>query len=113
MAKTISIQVRYNNFSQINRSKTLLQHTDNLYEIYEIVEDLFDENPGNLPIRLLGVSLSNIQPYKKSLVQLNIFDAPKKETKEEKVVRLLSQINSVYGEELIHRGAKKRGKSKT
>lgn len=112
MAKTISIQVKYNNFTQITRSKTILQHTDSFLEFYQLVEDLYDENQGDLPIRLLGVSLSNIKAYEKSAIQLNIFDAPKGETKDEKVIRLLSQINDSYGADLISRGIKKSSGSK-
>lgn len=109
MAKTISIQVKYNNFTQITRSKTINQHTDSFLDFYQLVEDLYDENQGDLPIRLLGVSISNIKPYEKSTIQLNIFDAPKGETKDEKIIRLLSQINDTYGSDLISRGVKKSG----
>ena len=110
VTKTISIQVRYNDFSQINRSYTLDFYTDNFYEIYKVVERLFDDNQGDLPIRLLGVSLSNLIPTENNIKQINIFDVPKEVTKEERVLRLINNINDTYGNKLIKRGTKSKSK---
>lgn len=107
VAKTISIQVRYNDFTQINRSSTLEYHTDNFYEIYEVVERLFDDNQSDKPIRLLGVSVSNLKDSEQNFRQLNIFSIPKNAVKEEGVMRLLDSINDNYGETLIKKGVKK------
>jgi len=106
VTKTISIQVRYNDFSQINRSFTLDYYTDNFYEIYKVVERLFDDNQGDLPIRLLGVSLTNLIPTENNVRQINIFDVPKEASKEERVLRLINNINDTYGNKLIKRGTK-------
>ncbi len=108
VAKTISIQVRYNDFTQINRSNTTEYHTENFYEIYEVVERLFDENQSDKPIRLLGVSVSNLKDSDSNFRQLNIFQIPKNAVKEEGVMRLLDSINENYGETLIKKGVKKR-----
>jgi DNA polymerase-4 len=107
VTKTISIQVRYNDFTQINRSYTLDFYTDNFYEIYKVVERLFDDNQSDLPIRLLGVSLSNLIASENNIKQINIFDVPKEATKEETVIRLINNINDTYGNKLIKRGTKK------
>lgn len=107
VTKTISIQVKYNDFTQINRSFTLDFYTDNFYEIYNVVERLFDDNQSDLPIRLLGVSLSNLIPSENNVKQINIFDVPKEATKEETVLRLINNINETYGNKLIKKGIKK------
>lgn len=112
VTKTISIQVRYNDFSQINRSFTLDFYTDNFYEIYKVAERLFDENQSELPIRLLGVSLSNLIPASNNVKQINIFEVPKEASKEETVLRLINNINDAYGNKLIKRGAKIKKKLK-
>ena len=106
ITKTISIQVRYNNFKQITRSKTLEFYTDNYFEIYEVVEKLFDDNQSELPIRLLGVSVSNLKSNDNNFRQINIFDVSKTATKEEKVLHILNAINNVYGEPIIKKGIK-------
>ncbi len=108
VAKTINIQVRYNDFSQINRSKTLDFYTDNFFEIYQVVEQLYDDNQGDLPIRLLGVSVSNLKPSVSNFRQINIFNAPASSTQEEKVIHILNNINETYGEKIIKKGMKKR-----
>ena len=105
--KTINIQVRYNDFSQINRSKTLDFYTDNFYEIYQVVEQLFDDNQSDLPIRLLGVSVSNIKPNGNNFRQMDIFNVSKEATKEEKVIHILNNINETYGNKIIKKGIKK------
>ncbi|PAT01080.1 DNA polymerase IV [Candidatus Izimaplasma bacterium ZiA1] len=107
IARTVTITIKYNDFKQITRSKSLDDYTDNFFTIYQIVEDLFDENQSEKPIRLLGVSVSNIKPYEKSIVQLNIFDAPKDVTKEEQVIKLIQSINDAYGVKTIERGVPK------
>ena len=104
--KTISIQVRYNDFTQINRSKTLDFYTDNFFEIYQIVEQLYDSNQGDLPIRLLGVSLSNLKDNINNFRQIDIFNVSKEATKEEKVINILNNINEAYGSTIIKKGVK-------
>lgn len=107
VAKTVSIQVRYKDFTQINRSYTMDQYTDNFYEIYKVVERLFDDNQSDLPIRLLGVSVSNLIQSEHNVRQINIFDIPKEATKEEAVLKLIHSINDTYGNTLIKKGVKK------
>jgi len=105
--KTINIQVRYNDFSQINRSKTLDYYTDNFFEVYQVVEQLFDDNQGDLPIRLLGVSVSNLKPSENNFRQIDIFNVSKEATKEERVIHILNNINETYGVKIIKKGTKK------
>lgn len=110
--KTINIQVRYNDFSQINRSKTLDFYTDNFFEIYQVVEKLFDDNQGDLPIRLLGVSVSNLKSNVNNFRQIDIFNVSSSATKEEKVLNMLNNINETYGSKIIKKGTKNSQKAK-
>lgn len=108
VCKTISIQVRYHDFTQINRSFTLEYHTDNFFDMFEVVERLFDENQSDKPIRLLGVSVSNLIDSHNNFRQLNIFQIPKDAVKEEGVIKLLDSINQNYDTKLIQKGVKKK-----
>ncbi|QMS85690.1 DNA polymerase IV [Candidatus Xianfuyuplasma coldseepsis] len=107
VAKTITIQVRYNDFTQINRSLTREHHTDSFYEILAIVERLYDENQSDKPIRLLGVSVSNLIDSEHFFRQLNIFQMTDITKKDEAVIRVLDDINEAYGQKIIKKGAKK------
>lgn len=107
ICKTISIQVKYSDFKVINRSKTLEFYTDNYYEIYQVVEKLYDDNQSDKTIRLLGVSVSNLKSNVNNFRQINIFDTPKKETQEETVQEMVKLINKAYGTSIISKGVKK------
>ena len=107
VCKTISIQVRYNDFTQINRSFSYDFYTDNFFEIYQIVENLYDDNQSDKPIRLLGVSVSNLKDSSKNIRQINIFQVDKITPKDEAVTKMLRSINEAYGQKIIKRGAKK------
>ena len=107
VAKTINIQVRYPDFSQINRSYTLESYTNNYFDVYNVVERLYDENQSDLPVRLLGVSVSNMIPESEHVEQMTIYDIEKNLPKEEKVLKIINSINNVYGQKIIKKGTKK------
>lgn len=61
-AKTISIKVRYADFTTINRSKTLPLAIDSTHETYEVVKKLFLAlHLDRARLRLVGVGLENLQ----------------------------------------------------
>lgn len=61
-AKTISIKVRYADFTTINRSKTLSLAIDSTHETYEVVKKLFLAlHLDRARLRLVGVALENLQ----------------------------------------------------
>ena len=61
-AKTISIKIKFADFSSLTRAKTVPIAIDNTHDTYEIVKSLYLalDNEG-ARIRLVGVSLSNLQ----------------------------------------------------
>jgi DNA polymerase-4 len=61
-AKTVTIKIKFADFSSITRSKTLPLAIDSTHETYEVVKKLYLalRNEG-ARIRLVGVSLSNLQ----------------------------------------------------
>ena len=61
-AKTITIKVRFADFTTINRSKTLPVGTDSTHEIYDVVKKLYRAlNIDRARLRLVGVSLDNLE----------------------------------------------------
>jgi len=60
-AKTITLKIRFADFTTINRSKTLPLPIDTTHEIYEIAKGLYEALAiGRARIRLVGVSLDNL-----------------------------------------------------
>lgn len=59
--KTVTLKVRYNDFKTITRSTTVRDFTNNAGDILEITRPLLDStDAGNIPLRLLGITLSNL-----------------------------------------------------
>lgn len=58
--KTLTLKVKFDNFEQITRSKTLNERiSENL--LNELSDELVNEAPLNRPIRLLGLTVSNFK----------------------------------------------------
>lgn len=57
--RTLTLKIKYNDFTQHTRSKTLSSPILNT-SMENIVNELVDQEPLNLPVRLLGISLSNL-----------------------------------------------------
>ena len=60
MIKTIVLKYKTASFENHTRSKTLLNYTNNFNQIYNIVKELIAEAEFKEGIRLIGVSVSNI-----------------------------------------------------
>jgi len=60
-AKTITLKVRFADFTTVNRSKTLPLPIDTTHEIYEVAKGLYEAlSIERARIRLVGVSLENL-----------------------------------------------------
>ncbi len=61
MGKTITLKVKYSNFKQVTRSKTLTSFTSDSNYIQRVCQELIQlTDIGSRKVRLLGVSLSNL-----------------------------------------------------
>lgn len=76
MARTVSIKVRFADFTTITRSRTIGQHTDVTQDVYRVAKDLFDAlGLQRARIRLVGVRLEGLREA--SLVPMQVtLDAP-------------------------------------
>jgi DNA polymerase-4 len=68
--RTISIKVRFSDFTTITRSKTLRHHTDVSREIFATARELFDRlGLQRARIRLVGVRLEGLVPATAAPIQ--------------------------------------------
>lgn len=58
--RTISIKLRYSDFTTHTRSKSLEHFSDDTEEIFKIASDLLKNHPREQALRLLGISISNL-----------------------------------------------------
>ncbi|MFN2594323.1 MAG: DNA polymerase IV [Actinomycetota bacterium] len=61
--RTVTIKVRFSNFSTITRSKTVEEEIDSAADIYSVAKELCEKvGLSRVRIRLLGVSMSGLAP---------------------------------------------------
>jgi len=97
--KTITLKVRYNDFRSISRSHTLTRATNLDDVIYQEVCHLLREVALKQPLRLIGVTLSNLTDKDES--QLSLFSEPRKDR--ENLTKVIDLVKEKYGETSITR----------
>lgn len=74
LAHTITLKIKYADFTQITRSHTLSTSFDSAESAHYWLDKLFLDIPRKLPIRLVGVTFSTLLSATQLLPQLNLFD---------------------------------------
>lgn len=106
---TVQITIKYSNFQTITR-QIALPATYLVKEIYSAGIKLLEDNwMPNLPVRLLGISLSsfNKEPTAKQISMFELFeidDTKKDLEKVDKVETAIDAIRQKYGTSIINRG---------
>ena len=100
-AKTVSIKIRFHDFTTNVRSKTLQQSSNQTEEIWQTVKSLFDSAipTGQVSLRLLGVGVSGFDGEKYS--QTDLFSDSEKY---DELDNITDEINKRFGKLKIHRG---------
>ena len=120
MAKTVAVEVKYNDFIKASRQTTLDRCTDSGTEIYQLSKELFRElweKDGNKSVRLLGIRTANLEEQG-ALEQMSIMDIMAQTTKKQqnattnisrekmkKLDKALDAIKNKYGEDKIKRAS--------
>ena len=100
MGRTITIKIRYASFKTVTRSLTLGDMgTASEEQLYFSAKRLYNKDKGHEPIRLLGLTVSQLQPYK---VQGDLFSEDE-ETKE-KVIEAIDKLQQRFGRTAIMKG---------
>ncbi|MBR6522229.1 MAG: DNA polymerase IV [Oscillospiraceae bacterium] len=102
-AYCVSVTARSNDFKTRSHQKKLDEATDITKEIYDVVKQLFAELwDGKTPLRLLGVSVTDIT--REEYVQQSLFVDEKKE-KARKIDKALDGIRGRFGSGIIGHGS--------
>jgi len=112
--KSVSIVIRYNDFTTITRQKTIVP-SFLTKDIYRTGAELLGEHwDRKRPIRLLGIGISNVD--EEMPVQLSIFDIndelPDSVKREEKLERAIDSIRSRFGSDKLKRATLVEGRKK-
>jgi DNA polymerase-4 len=102
--KTVTLKVKYNDFVQITRATTLPTLTDDGFEIYGTACHLLKKTGvGKRPVRLLGISLSQLIFFGKE-GQLHLFDEDDGSQKRKNLNIALDSLYERFGADSIRPG---------
>ena len=106
MGWTVTLKVRYTPFRTLSRSHTLQDPISLDEEITEATLALFENLEEKSNVRLLGVTIDNLEPYEE---QVSLFDN-KEELKKRN--QTIDELKKRFGEGIIGRGSSFAGKEK-
>ncbi|MBD8034623.1 MULTISPECIES: DNA polymerase IV [Solibacillus] len=107
---TVTIQIRNYDWQNSSRSKSVRNAVQNADEIFEIAWKLFTDYWDETPVRLLGVTVSNVVDQSELTQQLNLFNF-EQHIKDEPIVQLVDLIETKFGKGTIKRGVRVKSKS--
>jgi DNA polymerase-4 len=103
--KTITLKVKYSDFKLITRSVTLHHYTNDSAEIYSNVCSLLEKTAvGKRPVRLLGISLSNLADTGSGR-QLSLFHQGEPHQKRKELNKTADSIFEKFGNRGIRPGS--------
>lgn len=70
--KSLTLKIKYKDFSVFTRSKTRDEYYEDAGDFYKTAQDLWELRPYDKPIRLLGISLSNLNTNEKKQVSVQL-----------------------------------------
>lgn len=101
-AQTVTVKIRFSNFETITRARTISPAMRLDQEIFEEARDLLHKNKLKRPIRLLGVSVSNLR--RKREVQKELFNIARW-IKLEMATEAIDSLRDRFGEYAITWGS--------
>ncbi|MCA1181697.1 DNA polymerase IV [Bacillus licheniformis] len=105
MAAKVFIMIRFADWTNITRSKTLLNPTDSKDEIAKESKALFRQHWHGSPVRLLGVTGTDLVNRKEAVKQLDLFSFHE-DAKDEPIQKVMAELNEKYGTDLIKKGVR-------
>ncbi len=70
--KTVTLKIKYSDFTQQTRSKTGVNYLQKKEEFYPLIKDLLMQDRLKNSVRLLGISLSNLDTEKKDPIWIQL-----------------------------------------
>lgn len=70
--KSLTLKIKYKDFTVYTRSKTQEVYYDNAQDFYETAKKLWELRPFDKPVRLLGLSLSNLNTQEKKQISVQL-----------------------------------------
>lgn len=101
VASGVQLTIRTPDMKTITRSRQLEAPTETAEDIYKVVCDQFARHwKGDKPVRLLGVTLQNLNPKEESAIQLDLFDY-ERQPKKESLNKAMDMLRNKFGENAV------------
>lgn len=112
LGKTITVKIKFHDFSACSRSTTLADPTNDTRKIFQQGSILLEKTQaGSKPVRLAGISVSNLsEPV--STYQQNLFDNAQQHQKNQELNKAVDKINRMFGEKTINPATLLKSKNK-
>ena len=111
-AKTVAVEIKYNDFTKCSKQITVDIATDSGTEIYNISKNLFKGLWSGRPVRLLGVRTANLieedEPEQLTFMDIDSWNKEENNISREKMKKLdkaLDLINAKYGSGAVKRAS--------
>ncbi|WP_349407696.1 DNA polymerase IV [Pseudalkalibacillus sp. SCS-8] len=111
MTTSIQLTIRYADRKTVTRSQTFLNPVQRKEELKQIAYGLFQKHWNEEPVRLLGITATQIVDRQEATMQLDLFSY-EDHTKDEKLYETMDRIHTKYGDKSIRRGIEKKGDKK-
>lgn len=99
--RTVTLKVKYADFKQITRSKSLDSRTDNTTDIFETACDLLKQVELRRAVRLIGVGVSNFDARTR---QVTLFEeAPRAKEETSELDRAVDAVREKFGSRSVTR----------
>jgi len=99
LARTITLKLRYSDFKTITRAQSIDPTNDDVVVRKTITALLYSSYTRKLPIRLIGVRLSNFE--EDTQLDLSLFPS---ESKKQRILKVVDKIRDKFGDNIIHVG---------
>ncbi|WP_319762829.1 DNA polymerase IV [Maridesulfovibrio sp.] len=102
--RTVTLKIKFPDFRQITRSRTLDSRTSHAGTIYKTGCKLLDEELPLGPVRLIGIGISNFEERSRQLSLLDDPEKPQENKKLEQLDKAIDQARNKFGSNILTRG---------
>ena len=95
---SVQIMIRYHDRKTVTRSQKLPRYIDEQEDIFQMAYDLFQRHWNNEPIRLLGVTMQDLEVKQNIAQQLDLFTY-EKEIEKMKLQSTIDKLTEKYGDD--------------
>lgn len=102
--RTVTLKIKFPDFRQITRSRTLESRTSHAGTIYKTGCSLLDAEKPIGPVRLIGIGISNFEERSRQLSLLDTADDLAESKKLDQLDKAVDQVRLKFGKDILTRG---------